>query len=184
MSTTTPTMDEEGERSDGSRCSSTLSVPVSPFLNSPVMRTPRIEALPPRAMMSPPRLVRCVYYTDNVDDAFERAKTYKLDEKAEMAQERSGDIFLDLLDSPSSTFVLASPAEVSCDTNDQSDDSDDDRLDTDEDINDDHWDSTSSFRPIRPEVAGYLFYDRPSPVINLRPRPTSGRVGAPSWSQW
>jgi hypothetical protein len=180
---TTPTMEERGKRSTESQCSSTVTVPISPFLHSPAMRTPRVEVLP-SVMMSPPRLVRCVYYTDNVEDAFEREKINELDQGAEFPKKRSGDIFLDLLNSPSSTFVLASPAEVSCDSNDPSYDSDDERLDADDDISDDHCDSTSSFRPIRPDVTGYDFLDRPSPTINLLPRPRSGRIEVPSWSPW
>jgi hypothetical protein len=181
---TTPTIEEQGERCNESQCSSTGTAPVSPFLHSPAMRTPRVEVLP-SAMMLPPRLVRCVYYTDSVENAFERTSIHKLDQSAEMLNERSRGIFLDILNSPSSTFVLASPAEVSCDSNDPSYDSDDERLDADDDTSDnDHCDSTSSFRPIRPEVTGYAFHDRPSPTINLLPRSRSGRIETTSWSPW
>jgi hypothetical protein len=180
----TPRREEQDKRSDASQSMSTVTIPVSPFLNSTAaMRTPRIEALP-TTMMSPPRLVRCVYYSDNVEDAFERARIRKLDQNSEMPNERGGDIFLDLLDSPSSTFVLASPAELSCDSMDPSYESDDERLDADDDSDDDHCDGTSSFRPIRPEVTGYEFRELPSPTINLLPRPRSGRHELPSWSQW
>jgi hypothetical protein len=85
---TTPTIEEQGERCNESQCSSTVTAPVSPFLHSPAMRTPRVEVLP-SAMMSPPRLVRCVYYTDSVENAFERTSIHKLDQSAEMLNERS-----------------------------------------------------------------------------------------------
>jgi hypothetical protein len=86
-----------------------------------------------------------------------------------------GDVLLDLLKSPSPTFVLTSPAEVSYGSHDPLYDMEDESMDNEEDYNDDIFGVSnhgrSSFRPIRTER--YPTSEELSPAAHLRPRPRS-----------
>jgi hypothetical protein len=135
------------------------------------VETPRNGVSPPM-LLSPPRLNRCTYHTIEMEypnglsgvEEPERSATLNV----------ISEVFVNLLNSHSSTFVV-----------------DDDSLGTMEDednSNDEIYGvqyGTSTFRPIRSGTERYTTPDRPSPMINLRPRPRSSLPQTfSSWTAW
>jgi hypothetical protein len=185
METITITMDEEITTNDESSRRLAFTIPVVASGESStcqIVQTPRSGSSPAQ-LRSPPRLNRCTNFSVETEETSELGLAIaSMDGKLSILDVSAGDALLDLLNSPSPTFVLTSPAEVSYDSQDQLYEMEGESIDNveGEESDSDEFFGVSrhgsrAFRPIRTETERYTTSDRPSPTVHLRPRPRSSR---------